>query len=244
MSQIDDYNAVLAIILAIPANQVKFSNIPIVKAIQEAENLAITAKKYEPQLTSVGLQATSITQLTVRANALKEAQSRWQANYNSGQGPIKQWDELSPQGYALQRKLNQAFRYAFRNEPRILGRVKEIADGSGDDDMIQDLNDYAVLGKANPALLEKANFNLAELDNAALLSENLSDLLAQANGTKDSEHNFKDIRDRAFTHLKELVDEIRACGKYVFADQPEIKKLFASTYLRKHRSQPEPQVNA
>jgi len=37
MSQIDDYNAVLAIILAIPANQVKFSNIPIVKAIQEAE---------------------------------------------------------------------------------------------------------------------------------------------------------------------------------------------------------------
>lgn len=236
MSQIDDYNAELPNIMAIPANQVKTPNVPTDKAIQEAEDLTQTALKYKTELTAVGLKESSITLLSTRASALKEAQSRWQANYNTGQGAIKQWDELSPQGYALQRKLNLAFRYAYRNEPRILGRVKEIADGSGDDDMIQDLNDYSVLGKANPAPLEKTNFALTELDAAATLSENLSTLLAQANGTKDSEHDFKDIRDRAFTLVKELVDEIRACGKYVFADQPDIKKLFASQYRRKHRA--------
>jgi len=236
MSQIEDYNAELPNMMAIPANLVKIPNVPTDKAIQEAENLVQTGFKYEVQLTSVGLSKSTITQLSVRASALKEAQSRWQANYNSGKGAVKQWDELSPEGYALQRKLNQAFRYAYRHHPRILGRVKEIASGKGSFDMIQNLNDYSVLGKENPDPLNEANFDLTELDTAANLSDNLGTLLAKANGIKNSEHEFKNIRDRAFTLVKELVDEIRACGKYVFADQPDIKKLFASDYLRKHQS--------
>lgn len=241
MSQKEDYSAQLPNMMAIPSNQVKIPTIPTDVAIQEAEDLYQTALKYKDELSSVGLTEATITQLTTRASALKEAQSLWQANYNTGQGAIKQWDELSPDGYALQRKLNLAFRYAYRNHSRILGRVREIADGSGDDDMIQDLNDYSVLGTENTAQLSAISFDLTQLDTAAELSKNLGTLLAQANGTKNSEHEYKNIRDRAFTLVKQSIDEIRECGKYVFADQPDIKKLFASDYARRHKTRNSPQ---
>lgn len=36
-----------------------------------------------------------------------------------------------------------------------------------------------------------------------------------------SELKKKIIRDKAYTFLKEAYDEVRACGKYVFADDPD-----------------------
>ncbi len=43
----------------------------------------------------------------------------------------------------------------------------------------------------------------------------------------------KSLRDKAFTHLKEAVDEIRAAGKYVFKNDPERFKGYMSQYFRK-----------
>jgi hypothetical protein len=68
------------------------------------------------------------------------------------------------------------------------------------------------------------------------MSATLADLLAKCTGEKKAQHELKDIRDRAFTIMKQTLDEIRDCGKYVFADNPDIKKMFTSDYLRKHRS--------
>jgi len=236
MSQIDDYNNELPRMQALAAKDVQVPTIPIDVAAQEAEDLYIIATKYREQLTAIGITDEKITRLHTEVGALREAQSRWKATYNTQQGDIKSWDEQSPEGYALQRELNQSFRYAYRKDKRIMGRVREIADGSGDDDMIQDLNDYAVLGKENPTQLTAINFDATKLDRSAELSDTLGTLLAQANGDKKAEHELKDLRDRAYTLLKEDVTELRDAGKYAFADQPDIAKLFTSEYSRRHRT--------
>ena len=48
-----------------------------------------------------------------------------------------------------------------------MNRVRVIADGTGDADMIQDLSDISVFGKANPKELHKIKLDMTRLDQAA-----------------------------------------------------------------------------
>jgi hypothetical protein len=118
----------------------------------------------------------------------------------------------------------------------LLSRVSDIADGSGHADMIQDLNDLAVLGKANSEFLTAIGFDLSLLDTAASVADELADLLATANGDKVEKNASKTIRDKAYTHLKELVDEVRAAGKYLFWRNPNRLKGYTSEFWKRKNS--------
>ena len=60
----------------------------------------------------------------------------------------------------------------------------------------------------------------------------MADLLSQVNGERDSDNQFKVMRDKAYTHLKEAVDEIRSCGKYVFWWDENRLKGYGSRYFK------------
>lgn len=98
--------------------------------------------------------------------------------------------------------------------------------------MIQDLNDYAVLGKDYPEKLSIINFDMSLLELAATMSDEMGDLLGRANGDRKSKRPLKTIRDKAYAYMKEAVDEIRACGKYSFFDNKDRLKGYRSEYLR------------
>jgi hypothetical protein len=99
--------------------------------------------------------------------------------------------------------------------------------------MIQDLNDIAVLGRENPEPLTAIGFDLTQLDMAATRADELADLLAEANGDKADPNESKIIRDKAYTQMKSLVDEIREAGKYVFRKDKNRLKGYSSDYWRK-----------
>jgi hypothetical protein len=68
---------------------------------------------------------------------------------------------------------------------------------------------------------------------AKQLSLDLLDLMNLVDGVKDSKNRPEKImRDRAYTHLKQLVDEIRAYGKYAFWNDEEKQKRYSSEYQR------------
>ncbi|MFB6320231.1 hypothetical protein [Saccharicrinis sp. FJH54] len=131
--------------------------------------------------------------------------------------------------------LLQTLRFAYRNDDALINRVNAIAEGNTNADMVQDLNDIAILGRENPDLLSAIGFDLAKLDEAATLADHLGDLLAEANGDKSDQNESKVIRDKAYTHMKVLVDEIREAGKYVFRHDKNRLKGYSSAYWRKHR---------
>ena len=124
-------------------------------------------------------------------------------------------------------------RFAYRKDDSLLGRVAAITAGDGNADMIQDLNDIAVLGKENPDPLTSIAFDLTKLDLAATRADELADLRARANGDKGEQNESKIIRDRAFAYMKELVDEIREAGKYVFRNDKNRLKGYSSQYWKK-----------
>lgn len=232
MSNSEDYSASIDAIKAIPENQIRIPAIPVNVYLQEAEDLYHWCKDDAAELAKGGITAELIEEIPIRAGACREAQSLWFKDHYTSKEAKKLWNEQSPAAYDLRDELLHDFRYAFRDNTQLLGRVSEIADGTGHADMIQDLNDLAVLGRENPDPLAAINFDVTQLDTAAQTADSMAELLAQSNGDKQEGNPAKIIRDRAYTHLKQLVDDIRACGKYVFWKKPERLVGYSSHYYR------------
>ena len=113
-----------------------------------------------------------------------------------------------------------------------MAALKEISQIGHYAGMIQDLNDLSVLGKANPRLLEVIGFDFSLLDKAGQTSSEMADLLAAMTCDTEKRSEFKRIRDQAYTHLKEAVDEIREAGKYVFRQNKKHSVGYTSQYMR------------
>ena len=144
MSNVDDYNAKLDELKAIPIDEVQAPTLPVDVFLQEGENLFHWSIADLSELSKVGLTQVRLNDLPVRAGALREAQSLWFKDRYSQQEAQREWMELSPLAYDLRDDLLHGFRFAFRDDTVILSRISAIADGGGHADMIQDLNDLAV----------------------------------------------------------------------------------------------------
>lgn len=248
MANQNDYLAKLECFKAIPDENTLVPSQPIDSYLQESENLYHWALDDLVDLKKVGINKKQLDDLPVRAGACREAQSIWNKDYRSQKDARKQWNTISPAAYELRDMLLHTFRFAFRKDATLISRVTAISQGNGHADMIQDLNDLAVLGKENTTLLKAVSFDLSELDTTAAKADTLASLLAEANGDKAEQNESKLIRDKAYTHLKEFVDELRAAGKYLFWKDKTRYKGYTSTYWKnKKRSkdtEKEPETSA
>jgi hypothetical protein len=97
------------------------------------------------------------------------------------------------------------FTFAYRKLPEQLAKVQTICEGSSNADMLQDFSDMNVLGKDNPESLTKIGFDLIDLDRAAETVDQLSAVLALANGEEGDDVDAKELRDKAYTFMKLLL---------------------------------------
>jgi len=236
MSNQNDYQAQLESIRTIADEDVMYPNMPVDTYLQEAENLYQWVKDDKEAFESIGFDWTIVEEIPVRAGALREAESIWAKELNSRQEAEQRWNDESPDAYDLRDQLLHTFRYAYRKNPELLTNVSEIAEGASHSDMIQDLNDLAVLGKANTAELEAINFDFTLLDKAASTADQMAEVLAMANGDRAKDSEYKEVRDKAYTHLKEVVDEVKECGKYLFWRDEDRLQGYTSAYYKKLRN--------
>ena len=115
----------------------------------------------------------------------------------------------------------------------LIKKVKEIAKKSTRDYIIHGLYDLNTLGRANQDLLKKIGFDFTLLDLAAKKSDELVTKNAAASFDRRYYIEAKTIRNQAYTHLKEAVDMIRECGKFVFCRNAYRLKGYRSNHLRK-----------
>ncbi len=230
----ENYDTKLVVLEALPQEAVKSPTIPVDVFMQEAENLYVWAEEDKETLVAKGLDWQVYGEdLPVRTGACRYAQAIWMKERYSQEEAAKAWRKESPKAYEFRNDLLADLRFAFRKRSDLIARVRAIADGEGDADMIQDLMDISVLGKANASELEKIKYDLRNLELAAQRSDTLAELLAKANGTTLDNSKAKAMRDRAYTYLKEAIDEVRDTGKYAFRKDPERYKGYISQYKRR-----------
>jgi hypothetical protein len=229
----ENFELKLPALEAIEHNKLKNPNMPVAIALQEAEDLYEWCISDKDLLLRAGLDSALIDDLTNRIGACRYIQSKWQKKLLTQEDSQKEWKKQSSAAFKLRDELLHHFSFAYRNSAHLTLKVKKIAHGSGNAEMIQNLNDLSVLGKANPVPLQKIDLDPALLEKAAVLSDQMGELLAKANGERLSENEIKLLRNKAYTHMKQAVDEIRRTGQYVFWQDNERKKGYKSKYFRR-----------
>ena len=230
---LENFNEKKVAIEAIPDNETANPNIPVPVAVQEGEDLYVWAKEDKEELKKAGLDMTLLDELPVRAGALRYIQSIWQKEYNTFEDAQEEWKQRSPEAFDLHDILIHEFLFAYHNYPDLLSKVRTIAEGSSNADMLQDLSDLSVLGKSNPEPLTAISLNMSLLDQAETMVNELSEVLAKANGLRMSDNATKIIRDKAFAYLKQAVDEVRRCGQYKFWRNENRRKGYISKYNKR-----------
>ncbi len=237
----EEYLLKLEILQTIEGDRLKTpNNIPVESYIQDAEILYKEAVKDETVLLSRGLAPDLLTDIPARIGALRHAEAEWSTMRFDRDESAEQWAEESPAAYDLRDELIHHFRFAFRNEPRLLGKVKSITEGHSHADMIQDLAELNVLGHQTSELLAAINFDTLLLDQAAEKANALGEMYAEVMEERREKRELKLARDQAFTYLKEGVDEVMAFGQYVFWKDEKRRSKYSSLYLQQKRTRQTP----
>lgn len=231
MSQAD-FDAMKPLFSAITGDALRKPNMPVHVSVQEAQNLLDRANRDKDALQAVGFDWSLVESLPARIGALQVAESNWFTERDKREAAQERWAKEAPEAYALRDHLLRSMRYAYRNDPAVMTKVHEIAEGNSHADMLQDLSDIATLGRDFSEPLVAIKLDLALLDQAQERASTLGRLLAEVLGDKTENKQALLVRDQAFTLLKQAVDEIRACGQYVFWDNDRIRDEYVSDYQR------------
>lgn len=231
------YEEKLAEITSVQDDLVKLpGSIPLGAYIQEAENLYIWCQDDQVELTAKGLDWPLVEDMEARRRAFSRAQALWNRERNTREEAEKLWKERSPLAYKLRDDLVKDFRFAYRKYDDLVKKVRVMAEGMSHADMIQDLNDLVAFAEKNPEPLEAINFDVTILDQADQMADEMASLYASAIAERAEYSEAKKIRDKAYTYLKEAVDEIYAFGRFVFSGNDARLSGYRSNYLRRMRS--------
>jgi len=236
MSDKADFKARQKEVEKISKQEVILPNMPVKVYINEAEHLYRSATRDRKELEAASLDTVTIEELKVRTGVCRVAQSLLVSERNLKEDAQKEWDEKSPIAYELKGQLTHDCDFAFRKEPALLKRLNEIREGDGHADMIQDLSDLSVLCEKNWSYLEAINVPRKRVQQAGDMADEMGGLLAMANREDGADAIAKEFRDKAYTYLKVVVDEVRDFGKYVFWKDKEKLKDYSSQYRRDQNS--------
>jgi hypothetical protein len=201
--------------------------------LQEAEILYEWCQEDKKELMKVSLTWQLVEDLPVRAGALRKIHARCTKEFKSLTDSQKQWKDASLKGKALRKKLERYISFILRDIPNEYAKIRKIKKGNTNADLIQNLNTLSVLGSMHKEKLEEAGMNLNLLDLASAESENLLDLYGTFKSSARDSPLAYELRNKAYHHLKQAMDEIRRRGKLALQDYPDRLKGYSSDYIRR-----------
>lgn len=237
MSNQSDLEILLDEINAIDESNIKKCAIPFEIYIYEAERLLTRATEDLPKLLAINMPTDLLGKLKSRTNALLRAQLNWMEQSSEKQQAKTDWKIAAPEFKNLHSELIKHFQFAFRKKESLLDKLEYIKKGNSYADIIMDLSSLSVLGKENSELLLAINFDLSLLDRAAEEAERMAALRGQINGRMYVKDDQLIIRNKAFTLLKECIDELRSYGQFAFRDDPDVAKSYSSNYRREKQKE-------
>jgi hypothetical protein len=205
---------------------------PVDQALLAAKRIESRLSRYRSQfatLPTFDIQYLDV--LPIAAAQLKVGQTAWQKGHLKAlqQSTAKSRKEAE----ALRKRLLKYARYLFRKDPEMLSQVNRIAEGTGEADLVNDLNDLAEMVSENSKLF------LAIKDvpkDAEKKARGLAAILEEGTDPT-SARPAKRTRNLAAAVLDMIVTELRDASEIVLSDEPQLfRTLFQShTAARKRR---------
>lgn len=202
-------------------------DVAVKDVLHEARDLAADTAKIEGVLIAGSeLKKGARAELLRREEVCDHAERAWLQvrRVNISEMLIKSRDEAEKQ----KRSAFSALRYFCRADADVQRRLDGIAEGSGDADLIDDVEKLADLVEENLALLKKADLPKNPVKVLTAARDALADAAAGRAGGVEALTAHK-LRNRAFWWLREQLDEVRAAGRYVYRNDPKMLVLFRAS---------------
>ncbi|MBK8257727.1 MAG: ATPase [Polyangiaceae bacterium] len=141
----------------------------------------------------------------------------------------KEFSELAAEATVAKEGLLRAFDLRFRADPAGQKRLRQIREGEGDADLVQDVSDLLQLASQHATYLASCPRGEAQMvERLEQLSPKLSHLLG-AKTLGEEARTARLARDRAFTLVANTERRIRAAAEYWFGGTERMKEYTAYT---------------
>lgn len=234
MSQ-TDYEAVLPEMEARPADYAKSPHMPVHYFVQgsitQERRVALHADAFE----AVNFPSEMVGKIVQLAQALRHAESICEVHFPD-EATKRAWEEALDRSYYVRTRLISALEYTVGHDETAQAKLREIRQGNGHADSIQDLSDLKVMGEKHQQELNQANFDMALIEEAGQLARQMSTLLADATINREGSGPHYVMRNKIMTALKEITDRVEACARYIWPFDPEIANSFAVRYQPRFRA--------
>lgn len=218
---------------AIPDEKTVILTMPLEEAVFEGNRVKHIALEHRAGLIGADVDSVLIDSFPARNGAFTWSVVLVQTFIQDALGADDQWKIKRAEAVKLKKDLVLHFKRAFRKDQDLLKSVREIKKTRERTAIIFDMLALVKLGKANIPLLEKIHMDLALLDKAKTLNTELADIYAQVKIDPDKFGLVKRTCDKAWTHLKEAMDEIYDAGRYLFPEDHKKHDLFYNLYFKK-----------
>lgn len=172
------------------------------------------------ELLAAGLSERKLTELGPAIGALRAAE----AEILAARCPDADYAEALTSALDLRDELLAACHWNLRNR-EVASALVRITDSTDSAELAMDLRELMQLVREHVSDFE--NDQSFRSDQSIRQASALADELT---ATRDAPipAELLDLRDRAFTHLCGVIEEIRSAGRYAFRGRPEARHLFAS----------------
>ena len=224
-----EYEKSLPAITAIPDEAIIFrATIPPEVCSNEAEGLCRWAEQDKERLENAGLAPGKLESLQAAAGALRYANGEW----ISKKAGKTLWQQESPEAYDVRGKIIQALLYACSDKPDVVAKVHDATKGLNRVKLVQQLQNLNPIGKDHKEELEAIGFDMSLLDRASELSARMADILGEMKTGSSEEKHARKILLQAYTLCRNLMSDVRKCGKYLFPRNHERYAGYTSAYTR------------
>ncbi len=170
--------------------------------------------------------------IRLAASALDEAESKWILAAQIDSANESELMEKKPEAYEMHDDYIALLVYIYDEESmhEDLGFIEQVAQGSGDSDMVLDMKKISDSLNKNHVVVADYEIHDEDLAEVEQMYLDLSRLLGATDADRSRASEEKDIRDRAFWYLQELVGKARKAGKVAFRRDPEGRARYRSAY--------------
>lgn len=210
--------------------------IPIAIYLQEIENIAVWATDDLTALNKVSITANHIEDLKDRINACRSFQTEWLKLKKIKPDVQKKWEEIKQAAIASRNELIFTYKYAFINDDLALHEVKKLNRKNTAAELVGTLLDLCRIGKKYRDLLEKISFDFSQLETTKNLARKTQLTRSEYIVSTPEKDNIKTLRDKSYTHLKHLADDVKNAGKFIFAKNKERLKGYEIAYYKKKKA--------
>ncbi len=220
-------------LLSIPAAEVDPPTMPVEVATKEARITALHCGDDAAALTRFKIDGIAMSkEIEIAAEVTDAAEAAWDVVAVTRTEHEEEWQAIKPKAYEMRDDYIDLLEFIFENEQmdQALAVVHEIAEGTGDADMAQDLEKLHQLTVIHAEKLAEYEVTIEDIAAIGAMYQDVNILMASATVDRTRSKDELDLRNRAYTHMMKLVNKTRKAGKIAFKHDEKRRKRYRSEY--------------